>query len=33
MTLKTRQGRALVWLIRASDTVFVVASVPDRSVS
>ncbi len=33
MTLETRQGRALVWLIRASDTVFVVAMVPDRSLS
>ena len=29
--IPTRQGTALVWLLRASDTVFVAASIPDSS--
>lgn len=29
--LPTRQGTALVWLLRASDTVFVAASMPDST--
>ena len=29
--IPTRQGTALVWLLRASDTVFVAASVPDST--
>jgi hypothetical protein len=33
VTLATRQGAASVWLLRASDTVFVVARVPDRSAA
>jgi hypothetical protein len=31
--IPTRQGVASVWLLRALDTVFVVASIPDRSRS
>lgn len=31
--IPTRQGTALVWLLRASDTVFVVASIPDSTPS
>lgn len=33
VTILTRQGRASVWLLRAADTVFVAARVPDRSES
>jgi hypothetical protein len=33
VTIPTRQGRASVWLLRAADTVFVAARVPDRSES
>jgi hypothetical protein len=33
VTIPTHQGRASVWLLRAGDTVFVVARVPDRSES
>lgn len=33
MTIPTRQGHVSVWLLRAADTVFVVARVPDRSRS
>ena len=29
--IPTRQGTALVWLLRAKDTVFVVASIPDST--
>ena len=29
--IPTRQGTALVWLLRASDTVFVAASIPDST--
>jgi hypothetical protein len=29
--LRTRQGTALVWLLRAADTVFIAASIPDSS--
>jgi hypothetical protein len=29
--ISTRQGTALVWLLRASDTVFVAASIPDTT--
>ena len=29
--ISTRQGTALVWLLRASDTVFVAASIPDST--
>jgi hypothetical protein len=29
--IPTRQGTALVWLLRASDTVFVAASIPDTT--
>jgi hypothetical protein len=29
--LRTRQGTALVWLLRAADTVFVAVSIPDSS--
>jgi hypothetical protein len=30
--IPTRQGTALVWLLRASDTVFVAASIPDSTL-
>jgi hypothetical protein len=33
ITIATRQGRASVWLLRATDTVFVAARIPDRSES
>jgi hypothetical protein len=33
ITVPTRSGRASVWLLRAADTVFVVARVPDRTPS
>lgn len=33
VTLTTRQGQASLWLLRAADTFFVVARVPDRSPS
>jgi len=33
LTIPTRQGRASVWLLRAADTVFVAARIPDRSES
>jgi hypothetical protein len=29
--IPTRQGAALVWLLRASDTVFVASSIPDTT--
>ncbi len=31
MVIETRQGLASVWLLRAADTVFVAAHIPDRS--
>jgi hypothetical protein len=31
--LPARQGRTSVWLLRAADTVFIVARIPDRSAS
>lgn len=33
ITIATRAGRASVWLLRAADSVFVVARVPDRTPS
>jgi len=33
VTIPTRQGQASLWLLRAADTVFVAARVPDRSES
>jgi hypothetical protein len=33
VTIVTRSGSASVWLLRAADSVFVVASVPDRTPS
>jgi hypothetical protein len=33
VTLATRQGRASIWVLRASDTVFVAATIPDRTAS
>ena len=33
ITISTRSGPASVWLLRAADSVFVVASVPDRTPS
>lgn len=33
VTIATRSGAASVWLLRAADSVFVVASVPDRTPS
>jgi hypothetical protein len=33
ITIPTRSGRASVWLLRAADTVFLVARVPDRTPS
>jgi hypothetical protein len=33
ITIGTRQGRAAVWLLRAADTVFVAARIPDRTAS
>jgi hypothetical protein len=33
VTIPTRQGRASLWLLRAADTVFVAARIPDRSGS
>jgi hypothetical protein len=33
ITIATRAGRASVWLLRAVDSVFVVARVPDRTAS
>ena len=33
MSLPGQQGRASVWLLRAADTAFIVARIPDRSPS